>query len=203
MNKNKYNKNGRRKFESKREFRDSIKRRNAREFMYNALHQSLDLEVNTSTRIKSLYKAGLLGQRYKANPDTIIKGLLDIKPIADASQETFLNKVQSATASDLTLSGTVVDSVYAMYVIPTYAQSPDIRTFSTSSDGSSSYTMPRTRDFVASCNDIFTLLQSNSAYSTTPIMSYSTYGPSTTNVDNKVITLSSSTIQNTPDPNPF
>lgn len=185
-----------------RDVRDDVRKHNAREYMYDAVHQNLNIEVN-STRIKTLYKAPIRGVRYKANSDTIIKGLLDVKPIADASQEIFLNKVLTANQNTTSLAGQVPDFVKPMYVIPSRAQVPDLRTMASSSDSSSSYTMPRTRDFVNSCNNIFTLLQSNSAYSTTPIMSYSTYGPSAYNVQTYGFTLTGDGWVNTSDSNPF
>lgn len=185
-------------------YKDSIRRQNSRDYMYSAVHQSLDLQVNSTTRIKSLYKAPIHGVRYKADSNSIIKGLLDVKPYADASEETFLNEIHAANSASDDLAGQVPDYVSTMYVIPSRAQVPDLRTYyNGQSNNGSTFTLPRTRDFVNSCNNIFTLLQSNSAYSTTPIMSYSTYGPSTYNVN----TMSYFSLANgnfpSPDSNPF
>lgn len=187
-----------------RNYRDSIRKENTREYMYSAVHQSLDLQVNSSTRIKSLYKAPIHGVRYKADSNSVIKGLLDVKPYADASEETFLNQIHSANSDSSNLAGQVPDYVSTMYVIPSRAQVPDLRTiYNGPNNNGSTYTLPRTRDFVNSCNNIFTLLQSNSAYSTTPIMSYSTYGPSSYNVSTmNYYSLSGGNFPN-PDNNPF
>lgn len=201
--KNKNNNKFKREYRYERD-RNSIRKSNSRNYMYNAVHQSLDLEVNSSSKIKSLYKAPIHGVRYKANADTIIKGLLDVKPFADASEETFLNQIHAANVNTTGIAGQVPDLLKAMYIIPSRAQTPDLRTiYNGSNNNTSTYTMPRTRDFVNSCNNIFTLLQSNSAYSSTPIMSYSTYVPSVYNVKTLKAIKLSSTFKGLADSNPF